>query len=208
MKLNDKILAFFIAIALSTSGAFSVSAKVEKKDVSQTINEHFSGEPKESKTLNHKKNSIASLRFVWNDPVNAAAFERNGKFWMVFDRPSSQNVADLKEEAKDLAKEVYTLPHPMGTIIIIEPEDNVKYALRKEGLLWIMDLYTGRPPNFEVKDITIFTQFDSLKNSYLFMPISFAGNIIPILDPDIGDTISIFTTSQLGLGHKSFYRTR
>ncbi len=152
------------------------------------------------------KDQIASLRFVWSNPVNAAAFERNGKIWMVFDRPNRLDTATLKKEAGALAEEIYTLPHPGGTIVIIRPAPNVKYALRKEGLLWILDLYSGKAPQFQTQNLTIFTQYDSLKQSYLFIPSNQTGNILSIIDPEIGDIISISTTSTLGLGFNSAYR--
>ncbi len=152
------------------------------------------------------KDEIASLRFVWNAPVNIATFKRNNKIWMVFDKPNRVDVAALKKEAKHLAKEIYTLPHPGGIIIVIVPTPGVKHSLRKEGLLWILDLYTGRPPNFKTQNMTIFTQYDSLKNSYLFIPTNYAGNVLSFLDPEIGDIISVATTSQLGLGFDSPYR--
>lgn len=149
---------------------------------------------------------IVSLRFAWNAPVNMAAFERNGKIWLVFDRPNRIDVNMLKSDAKEMAESIYTLPHPGGTFVIIKPAPGVKYALRKEGLLWILDLYTGRPPQFETKDLTIFTQYDSLKQSYLFIPNNQTGNTLSIIDPEIGDIISISTTSQLGLGFNTPYR--
>ena len=149
---------------------------------------------------------IASLRFNWNAPVNMAAFQRNDKIWIVFDRPNRFDAEALEKESLGLAKQIFTLPHPGGSIVIIEPEDGVKYSLRKEGLLWIVDLYTGRPPKFEIKNVTIFTQYDSLKQSYLFIPNQQTGNTLSIIDPDIGDIISISTTSELGLGFNNFYR--
>ena len=153
-----------------------------------------------------EKDKISSLRFIWNTPVNVAAFERNGKIWLAFDHQNRFDVETLKADAKDLAKAIYTLPHPAGAIIVIEPAANVKYALRKEGLLWIVDLYTGRPPQFKTENLTIFTQYDSLKNSYLFIPTNQAGNIISMIDPEIGDIISISTTGKLGLGFDTSYR--
>lgn len=155
---------------------------------------------------NTVKTSVASLRFSWNAPVSMAAFIRNNKIWIVFDRPNRFDAKQLKEEAKGLAKEIYTLPHPLGNIVVITPAENVKYSLRKEGLLWIVDLFTDLPPQFKTKDMTIFTQYDSLKQSYLFVPTNHAGNIISFLDPEIGDIISVSTTSQLGLGFNSAYR--
>lgn len=204
MRLTKKFLVILLASVLGLGICDLSVAKVEKKDIQTAITDHFNG--KEGTKSAFNKTNIASLRFAWNVPVSIAAFERNGKIWMVFAKPNNVNVTSLKEEAKGLAKEIYTLPHPSGTVVLIEPADGVKFALRKEGLLWIMDLYTGRPPKFDRKDIDIFTQFDSFKNIYLFMPTSATGNIIPILDPDLGDVISIVTTPQLGLGNSTFYR--
>lgn len=207
MKLK-KIFVFLISgLAAVHLCCGVVWAKIEKKDIKSTVLSHFSIEKNSGDdSILQQKDAIVSLRFAWNIPVNAAAFERYGKFWMVFDRYNSVNINDLKKEARGLAKNIYVLPHPVGNIIIVEPEKGVKFALRKEGLLWIMDLYVGRAPKYERSDITIFTQFDSFKNSYLFMPMNFSGNVISILDPDYGDAISILTTSQLGLGNSTFYR--
>jgi len=207
LKLIKKILVLFSLNAWLISVAVSATAKVTTEDIKQTVFEHFSADnSKDTKEITHSKDSIVSLRFVWNIPVNVAAFERRGKIWVVFDRMNSINVMDLEQEAQGMAKKIYTLPHPIGTIVIIEPEEGVSFSLRKEGLLWIVDLYTGRAPKFERKDLTIFTQFDSFKNVYLFMPTTFVGNIISMLDPDYGDALSIFTTPQLGLGNETFYR--
>ena len=209
MAVKLKKIAFVICIMATFlyAAKYPAYAKIAQRTAEKVIQDHFNAETTPDPATKHRSinNAISSLRFVWNTPVNIAAFTRNGKIWMVFDKANTVDVNKLKEEAGNLAKEIYTLPHPAGTIVIIEPQENVKYALRKEGLLWIMDLYTGRAPKFETKDFTIFTQFDSLKNSYLFMPTTFAGNTISILDPEIGDAISISTTSQLGLGHNHYY---
>ncbi len=182
-------------------------AKITTEDVEQMVFNHFNKVKNDDKTdVANNEDRIVSLRFVWNVPVSVAAFERKGKIWVVFDRVNTINVEDLETEAQGLAKKIYTLPHPIGTIVIIEPKNGVKFSLRKEGLLWIVDLYTGRSPKFERKNITIFTQFDSFKNVYLFMPTTFAGNIISVLDPNYGDALSILTTNQLGLGSEEFYR--
>lgn len=158
------------------------------------------------KTENLIKDDIVSVRFAWNNPVNMATFTRNNKIWIVFDHQNKFDIDILKADAKHMAKEIYTLPHPSGSIIIIEPAPGVKHALRKEGLLWILDLYTGVPPSFKIDNYTIFTQFDSLKNSYLFIPTPSAGNILSFIDPEIGDIITVSPTSRLGHGIEKPYR--
>ena len=152
------------------------------------------------------KDDITSIRFTWNNPVNMATFTRNGKIWVVFDHQNKFDIETMKAEAGDMVKEIYTLYHPAGAIVVIEPSKDVKHSLRKEGLLWILDLYTGKPPLFKINNYTIFTQFDSLKNSYLFIPTPFAGNVMSFIDPEVGDIITVSTTSQLGQGIENPYR--
>ena len=160
----------------------------------------------DTSSINTIKDDIVSVRFSWNNPVNMATFTRNNKIWIVFDHQNKFDVETLKADAKHMAKEIYTLHHPAGAIVVIEPNEGVKHALRKEGLLWILDLYTGKAPKFKIENHTIFTQFDSLKNSYLFIPTPSAGNILSFIDPEIGDIITVSTTSKLGHGIQKSYR--
>ena len=58
-----------------------------------------------------EKDEIASLRFVWNTPVNMASYVRNGKIWVVFDHQNKFDIDVLKAEAGAMAKEIYYLFH-------------------------------------------------------------------------------------------------
>lgn len=213
------ILILFLAAGVLASGILpAMSQEVEDESVKNNFNtniadindgknfiKHFN-QIDEAENDTDERGDIVSLRFVWNNPVNMATFTRNGKIWVVFDHQNKFDVDVLKAEAKHMAKEIYTLSHPAGAIVIIEPAEGVKHSLRKEGLLWILDLYTGKPPSFEIKNYTIFTQFDSLKNSYLFVPTPSAGNVMSFIDPEVGDIITVSTTSQLGQGIDTPYR--
>ncbi len=151
------------------------------------------------------KKRIASLSFAWNTPVNLAAFERNGKLWLIFDHPQQINIEGLKKTAGELAENIVQFPHPLGSLVQVTPGKGVKFSVRKEGLLWILDLYTDNLPQHPFKELTIFTQYDSLKQPYLYIPTEYAGNVISIIDPEIGDIISVAPSSQPHLGTKSFY---
>lgn len=214
MSKQKNIISIFFAFTVTLCGFIPVAYSQTNPDKSYIeyginqippspvfYNTHQNDEAKIS-----TKEEIVSVRFVWNAPVNIAAFERNGKIWLVFDKPNRLDINTLKSEAKHMAKEIYILPHPVGTIVVIEPAPNVQYSLRKEGLLWVVDLFTGRPPKFTNKNLTFFTQYDSMKNSYLFIPTDKSGNVLSMLDPEIGDIMSIITTSELGLGFNSSYR--
>ena len=152
-----------------------------------------------------QKKRIASLSFAWNTPVNLAAFERNGKLWLIFDHLQQIDVEGLKKTAGELAQNILQFPHPLASLIQITPANGVKFSVRKEGLLWVLDLYTDELPPHPFKNLTIFTQYDSLKQPYLYIPTEFAGNVISIIDPEIGDIISTAPSSQPHLGISSFY---
>ena len=183
-----------------TSFSTELSDVTSERNFIKNVNQFYETEE------NIEKDDIVSLRFVWNNPVNMATFTRNGKIWMVFDHQNKFDIGVLTAEAKHMAKRIYSLSHPEGAVVVIEPAEGVKHALRKEGLLWRLDLYTGTPPAFKIKNYTIFTQFDSLNNSYLFIPTQSAGNVMSFMDPEDGDIITVSTTSVLGQGVDAPYK--
>lgn len=148
---------------------------------------------------------IRSLSFSWNKPVNIAAFKRGEHLWIVFDQYQNLDIAALNKEIIPLAKNLYQLPNPQATIIRLTPEKDIKVNLRKEGLLWIVDLYTGGK-DMETEEIPIYTRYDALNHSYLYAPLNNVGNIISIFDPDIGDVISIVPTDTTNVGINHAYQ--
>lgn len=148
---------------------------------------------------------MASLSFSWNMPVSLAVFKRDEKLWVVFDRPMNLNLDELKKSAEGLATDIIQFPHPGATIIQMRPLPGVRFSVRKEGLLWVVDLLTGDIPPRPVKDMEVFTQYDSLKRPYLFIPGENAGNLVLAIDPDVGDVITIAPNADLGLGFNRTY---
>ena len=150
-------------------------------------------------------NQIASLSFSWNTPVNLAVFQRQKKLWIVFDHRQAIDVKELKKTAGDLASNIVQLPHPNAAVIQMVPAEGVRYSVRKEGLLWIVDLFRNDLPKRPVKDVTIYTQQDSLQHAYMFIPTENSGNIVNVIDPDVGDIISVAPTADIGYGVNNPY---
>ncbi len=149
---------------------------------------------------------IASLSFPWNFPVSAAVFKREKNLWIVFDHQQVVDLEQLRQSAGNLAADILQFPHPTATIIRLTPQEGVQAFVRKEGLMWIIDLTTGAEPP-TIKDITVYTQYDSLKHAYLFIPTETSGNIVTAIDPDIGDIITIapLATTNLGFANSYYY---
>ena len=181
-------------------------------NVAYAQNQSSSTEGFSETAISHETNSnalnereVVSLSFSWTNPTNLAAFERNGKLWLIFDHLQKIDVEKLKQTAGNLAENIVQFPHPLATLIQITPAEGIKASVRKEGLLWIVDLSSRDIPDLEFKNMTIFTQYDSLKHPYLFIPNEISGNIISIIDPEIGDIISTAPVSMPQFGISSQY---
>lgn len=146
-----------------------------------------------------------SLSFSWNIPVSIGVFKRNGYLWIVFDHPQNFNVSDLRKEAEPLGEEVIQIPSNMAAIIRLKPQKDVNVNVRKEGLLWIVDLYTGHTP-VKTKEFSIFAQYDVANNAYLFIPGTNINKSISFFDPEIGDIITVLTSDETNTGLKENYK--
>ena len=147
---------------------------------------------------------IISLGFSWNSPTNIAVFRRENYLWIIFDQRKKIDKEQLLTDAAPLAEEIVLIPHTKATVIRLKTKPNVKANLRKEGLLWIIDLsVTG----FEekIKDMNIFTRYDSLNHPYFFIATTMAGNIISVVDPEIGDNLIAATVSDVESGISAPY---
>ena len=150
------------------------------------------------------KEKVSSLAFPWNMEVGVSVFQRGKYIWVAFDHSQNIDLADLRRQSKDVAEEIIQLPHSQALILRITPKKNVKVGLRQEGLLWIIDLYTHNIA-YKGKELPIFLQYNSMNQSYLYIPSISIGNALSIIDPEIGDVIYIGTETELGLSVNEDY---
>lgn len=148
--------------------------------------------------------SVASLGFPWNIPVNLAVFQRNGYLWIIFDHRQNVDVEELTSLTSKMVDELIQMPHPSATVLRLKLKQDVFPSIRKEGLLWIIDLLK-QDTSDSIKDMPLYTQYDSSKRPYLFIPTTAAGNTVTIIDPAIGDIISVSPSSELKSGLKTAY---
>ena len=173
--------------------------------LTQTLSESKSTALTSAQISEETTNQVASLSFSWNMPVGLSVFERGGYIWIIFDHMQTVDIENLQKTAMNLADEVIQLPHPNATVIRIHPKIKVNSYVRKEGLLWIVDLFTKDLPE-EGTSLPIYTQYNIYNQPYLFVPSSAAGDIISLIDPEIGDLIVTGTSMEVGLGIKEEYK--
>ena len=148
---------------------------------------------------NNEKQSV-SLSFPWNIPVGLAVFHRGDYLWIVFDHSQNIDIEALAANAAPLVDELIQIPNYQGLILRLKPKEGTYYTVRKEGLLWVVDILKRPFPDEEHRYLQAFTQYNSRKQPYLFVPVSNTGNVISTLDPEIGDTIIAAPSLDIGVG--------
>ena len=150
------------------------------------------------------KNEVASLAFPWNMEVGVSVFQRGKYIWIAFDHQRNLDLDELRNQSKKVADQIIQVPHSKATILRVTPKKNVRVGLRQEGLLWIIDLYTHNI-DYKVRELPIFVQYNSMNQSYLYIPSTNSGNSLSIIDPEVGDLILIGTETELGLAINEDY---
>ena len=196
---NKIILDLYAAPAPASSAASVLQSQGVVSNTDEVINADQSG------SENYKKDEVASLAFPWNMEVGVSVFKRGKYIWVAFDHPRNIDLDDLKRQSQKVAEDIIQMPHTKATVLRITPKDNVKVGLRQEGLLWIIDLYT-HDIEYNIKEMPIFVQYNSLRQSYLYIPTDSGGNTISVIDPEVGDVILVGTDTQLGVGINEAYQ--
>ncbi|MBR1605234.1 MAG: hypothetical protein IJ660_03915 [Alphaproteobacteria bacterium] len=148
---------------------------------------------------------ISSLGFSWNTPVALAVFKRGRYLWIVFNQYQPIKTDDLLKSAGHIVKDIIQLPHTAATILRIEAAGELYSEVRKEGLLWIVDLYNQKTER-NLKPITINTDLTLPIKPFLQVNLPHTEDIFSFLDPDIGDIIMAITSSDPGYAFLDGYK--
>lgn len=148
--------------------------------------------------------NVSSLSFSWNIAVGAASFMRNGYLWVIFDHTKNIDLDEIRKLGGSMVKDVIQIPHSHATVLRFTLPENTKAGMRQEGLLWIVDLYTNDLAP-QVTEMPLFTRKNPQNQNFLFAPTNTAGNVISVIDPEIGDNIIAAPLVEVGHGINSAY---
>lgn len=141
---------------------------------------------------------VASLSFSWNEPTAAAVFRRGGYMWAVFDRYQEVDTNLLRRLGAGIVTHVEQLPSRSSTIVRMIVEPGYNPSVRREGLLWIVDLM--RQPMRAETPIEVQPQPQSPVGPRLYLPVSEGGRSITVRDPEVGDQFIVVPVIPLGHG--------
>ncbi|PKU26018.1 tetratricopeptide repeat protein [Telmatospirillum siberiense] len=141
---------------------------------------------------------VFSLSVSWEKPVAAAVFRRAGYLWLVFDRKQEVDTKLMRRLGGEAVSEVTQIPNHEATILRLVVQPDYAPSVRREGLLWVIDLM-HQPA--EPKDPIRITAPAALTNGIgIVLTVADAGNVISVADPEVGDTMMVVPVITLGSG--------
>lgn len=141
---------------------------------------------------------VVSLSFSWDTPTAAAVFRRAGYLWVVFDNHQEVDLKLLRRMGGNVVHHVEQRPSNSATIVRLIVEPGYNPSLRREGLLWILDLM--RQPYRPAKPIAVQPQPRSPVGPRLYLPVAEGGRAMVLQDPGVGDRFIAVPVMPLGHG--------
>lgn len=142
--------------------------------------------------------SIASLSFTWNQPAAAAVFRRSGYLWVVFDRYQEVDLRLLKQLGAGIVTSAEQMPSKSVTAVRIVTQPGYNPSIRRENLLWILDL--AKRPLRPANPVDSKLEEQSVVGARLTLKVNEAGSVIPLVDAEIGDQLFVVPVMPLGAG--------
>ena len=140
----------------------------------------------------------ATLSFPWSRMTGVAAFRRDGYLWIVFDRQGDFDFSLERELYKDIIYEMIQIPHSHATIFRLVTAKGYNPSLRREGLLWIVDLMYQ--PMRARQPVDLILQRKTAFGPRIFIPLDESPYVLPLIDPEIGDLMYIIPVFSRGKG--------
>lgn len=146
------------------------------------------------------------LRFPTPEGVAAAAFERGGYLWLVFDRMLGLEPSGLRAQNAMVAPRVRNLeilPHNDALVVRLDIRANQSTVVEKDRNDWLVSLKdTPAKPRFP---LTPERQTDARHGQQIHIPATDLGRKVEVEDPAVGDLLVVVPTLLEGRGLSQAY---
>lgn len=139
-----------------------------------------------------------SISVPWDQPVGAAIFQRAGYLWIVFDKHQDVDIKLLRRLGGEAVTFAEQLPSKAVTIVRLILQPDYKPSVRRDGLLWVIDLAgeASEPSN----PIDVQAPVQLANGAGMALGVKEPGNVIDFIDPEVGDTIVVVPVGETGAG--------
>ncbi len=135
----------------------------------------------------------AHVSFAFDAEVAAAAFRRGDAWWIVFDAEVELDLAELRRGAGRLVRGAEALSGSGYAAARIRTRPEVQLEARPDGARWTFVLGEAISPPSAV--IAIERRAPASEPASLFAPLSGAGGVRMVADPEAGDVLLVATAS-------------
>ncbi len=139
-----------------------------------------------------------SISVSWDQPVGAAIFQRAGYLWMVFDRHQDVDIPLIRRLGGEAVTFAEELPSKSVTILRLILQPDYKPSVRRDGLLWVVDL-SGEAAEPSAP-IDVVAPARLANGTGIALAVKEPGNVIDFVDPEVGDTIVVVPVGAAGAG--------
>lgn len=139
----------------------------------------------------------ADISFLWPKPVAAAAFERGGAVWIVFDQDSEFPIQKLGGGESSIQL-VQQIPHRRATILRFKIRPGLFPVMRRDGAVWRLSLRSGK--GGAVTTLPVVPQPLSEVGPRVFLPVIDTGRRVEFFDPEVGDALIVVPIQPSGMG--------
>lgn len=145
--------------------------------------------------LPRKADNAYSLRFVWQQPVNAAIFERANTLWVIFDNPDYAERETIGLSHPHLVGKPDVIDNRHFTILRF-PLVQHDFAVIKDGMDWVIDFTKKPAPSAHPVGVEVDLKIPPGPRVMLGVPPE--TQPLRVMDPDIGDELVIYPLRDTG----------
>ena len=138
------------------------------------------------------------IAFEWPEPVAAAAFERAGFFWVVFDRADRSDVLPIPPDVADSVFLAEAVSNPQGSAFRFKLKAGLQATVNRDGGVWRVDFAPGGTGPAD--PIPIQRETTSPSGPRIFLPVEDIGRRIDLNDPEVGDRVHVIPVLGPGKG--------
>lgn len=146
--------------------------------------------------ISFQNDQTSQLNFKWDKDVAAAVFIRSNYLWIIFNEKSTINIQNIIDTYKNNIVSAEQIDNEQFTIIKLKFNQLTNVRAFKKDSNWIVEL----PPfgkSRAYNPAKIISQYNTPFSQGIFFPAeSMAEPSLLLLDPEIGDTISVVTLYQ------------
>ncbi len=183
--------------AKQPGGTVAAESKAKKKKVAEKPKEKTVVPPFVSVDAERKGAEIV-FKFNWRKPVSAAVFRRDATLWVAFDQPARLDLGPIQVIANGVFRKAEQTNGDDSVLLMLPANASFEPLIRQEGTVWVLEVGPGRKR--PVRNLPLEVLNKGKDRPELLVKALKRGRVIPVRDPQVGDTMYVVPVASTGYG--------